>query len=262
VRAVKLGRNARKFSPKVPHMSALRALRLTAPAPPPVSVDWTTILPKDLGVMLNDQLGDCTCAAIYHARQVFSANSNPPIDTESDAYVQQVYEQACGYKAGNPATDQGGNEQEVLTYWLNVGVPVSGNPPTDRLLAFLEVDVKNTDDIKRAINECGVVYIGITCPTSLINDIDNGSIPQVWDIASGDSLTSEGHAIILAGYDSIGPTLISWGQVYKMTWEFFNFAVDEAYALADAEWISAKGTSPGGLTVQQLEEQMQALKES
>ena len=205
-------------------------------------------------MFLNDQLGDCTCAGIYHARQVWSANSNPPIIPDPDSYVEQVYEQACGYKKGNPATDQGGNEQDVLTYWLNVGVPVNGAPPTDKLLAFLEVDVQNLNDVKRAISECGVVYIGIQIPASLAASLDSGTVPTTWDFLQEDTLTD--------GYDQETLTLISWGQTYKMTWAFFTHCVDEAYALADADWISAKGTSPGGLTIEQLEEQMQALKES
>lgn len=210
--------------------------------------------------MLNDQLGDCTCAGIYHARQVWSANANPPIDTQPDSCVEAVYEFACGYRPGDPSTDNGGVEQDVLTTWMKHGVPLSHAPGFDRLLAFLEVDPQNIDDVKRAIHECGVVYIGIRVPGSLINELDNGNIPAVWDVSQGDTLSNEGHCVILAGYDSVGPTLISWGQTYKMTWAFFSFAVDEAYALADLDWINAKGTSPGGLTISQLEEQMQALK--
>jgi hypothetical protein len=47
-----------------------------------------------------------------------------------------------------------------------------------------------------------------------------------------------------------------------MTWAFFAEYVDEVYALANNDWISAKGTSPGGLTIEELEAQMQAIKGS
>jgi len=54
--------------------------------------------------------------------------------------------------------------------------------------------------------------------------------------------------------------VISWGGSYTMTWAFFAKFVDEAYAIADPDWISAKKTTPGGLSLQQLEQAMQALK--
>ena len=47
-----------------------------------------------------------------------------------------------------------------------------------------------------------------------------------------------------------------------MTWEFFAHFVDEVYAIADNGWLTAKRTSPGGLTLEELETQMQALKGS
>jgi hypothetical protein len=45
-----------------------------------------------------------------------------------------------------------------------------------------------------------------------------------------------------------------------MAWGFFAKSVDEVYTLADQAWADATGKTPGGLTLQQLEEQMQALQ--
>ena len=45
-----------------------------------------------------------------------------------------------------------------------------------------------------------------------------------------------------------------------MTWAFFAEYVDEAYAIADSTWINGGGKTPGGLTLAELEQQMQALK--
>jgi len=67
---------------------------------------------------------------------------------------------------------------------------------------------------------------------------------------------------VLAGYDPDGATVISWGALYKMTWAFFNQFVDEAYAIADPDWIRATGQTPCGLTLDQLAAQMSALREA
>jgi hypothetical protein len=64
---------------------------------------------------------------------------------------------------------------------------------------------------------------------------------------------------VLAGYTAAGARVISWGQYYTMTWSFFAKYVDETYAIADALWIEKKGTSPGGLSLAELEVQMKAL---
>jgi hypothetical protein len=69
----KLGRLHRTYDPRIPHMSALLAGQ--TPAPPPAAIDYTKGMPQNLGMMLNDTLGDCTCAAFYHALQAWSFTS-------------------------------------------------------------------------------------------------------------------------------------------------------------------------------------------
>ena len=81
-------------------------------------------MPADFGVMLNDQLGCCTIAAYFHARQVWSFNAGGMEITNPDSDVLFGYQKICGYDPSNPTTDQGGNEQDVLTYLLNTGPPV------------------------------------------------------------------------------------------------------------------------------------------
>ncbi len=123
-RTFKLGRTARAYDPRIPHMSALLAGK-ALPAPPP-SVDFTKGMPDNLGMMLNDTLGDCTCAAVYHAIQVwtFNASKGKSIDTEPDSDVKRLYELACGYNPNTPGEGPGGNEQRVLKYLLRKGAPL------------------------------------------------------------------------------------------------------------------------------------------
>ena len=82
----KLGRLLRTYDPRIPHLSALRAGQ--TPPTPPASIDYTKGMPANLGMMLNDTLGDCTCAAVYHAIQVWSFNALKKIDTEPDSDVE------------------------------------------------------------------------------------------------------------------------------------------------------------------------------
>lgn len=255
----KLGRLHRSYDPRVPHLSALISGQ-TLPPPPP-SVDYTKAMPGNLGMMLNDRLGDCTCAAVYHAIQVWSFNAQKKIDTEPDSDVEKLYILACGYNPRVGGEGPGGNEQHVLTYVLKHGAPTG---PTakgrHKIAAFVEVDQRNTDDVKRTISDCGLAYIGFNVPAYLVPP-PPAVPPSVWDVQTDNASIVGGHAVVLAGYDANGARVISWGSYYTMTWAFFAKYVDEVYAIADPDWIEAGGKTPGGVTLDELEVQMKALSE-
>ena len=229
------------------------------PAPPPAA-DWTAKLPASLGEFHNDSLGDCTCAGIYHALQVWSANVGA-IDTEPDDNAMLLYEQACGYVPGNTSTDQGGVEQDVLSYVMLSGAPAgAGGTDRHRLTAFVEIDPRNIDDVKIAISGAGLVYIGFQVPNNL--PMTAGA---TWDIEpSADYSIEGGHCVVLPAYDDASSTFkaISWGSLYTMTYAFFNEFVDECYMIADPDFFNATGATPGGLTLASLEAQMSALRSS
>jgi hypothetical protein len=253
----KLGRLPRSFDPRVPRMSMLLAGQKLPP--PPVSINWLAGMPPDFGMMLNDRLGNCTCAALYHALQVWSFNASNMIDTEPDSNVSALYERACGYDPNVSGTDNGGNEQTVLGYAMNTGLPVSSpdGEAEHRIAAFVEVDPRNTDDVKRTIADCALAYIGFEVPQYIMDDM-----PDVWEIQdSGDKSIAGGHAVILAGYDDKVANVVSWGRTFRMTWDFFSRYTDECYAVADRLWVDAMGTTPGGLSLDDLVAHMNALKE-
>ncbi|GGF28097.1 hypothetical protein GCM10011611_37650 [Aliidongia dinghuensis] len=253
-----LGRLHRTYNPRIPHMSALLAGQSLPPPPP--SVDWAEHMPDNLGMMLNDRLGDCTCAAYYHAQQVWTANTLSAMQTQPDVDVEKLYVLACGYNPRVPGEGPGGNEQHVLTYLLRRGAPFGPNgQQKHKIAAFVEVDPRNTDDVKRTINDCGVAYIGFNVPQFIMPQ-PPATPPRTWDVQDTDTNIIGGHAVVLAGYDASGARVISWGEYFTMTWAFFAQYVDEVYAIADPNWVAVKGTTPGGLTLDELETQMQALQ--
>lgn len=245
---MKLGRRPRGHDPRIPHLSAL--LAGATPTPPP-AVDYTKGMPSYLGAMLNTSLGDCTCAAFGHAIQVWTANTETAMATPTDDDVLGLYEGACGYQPGNPSTDQGGVEQDVLSYLLKT--PFAGS----ELAAFIEIDPRNMDDLRNCVYWCGVVYLGFNVPAYLMNGLtDPGA---VWDVNPGaDNSIIGGHAVIWPGYNTNFRT-VSWGNYYEMTPAFVLQFVDEAYALVDPDWFATTGLTPAGMTVAQLQQQMQGL---
>ena len=251
-----LGRLPRTFDPGIPHLSALLGAKALLPPPPP-SVDYTKDMPANLGVMLNDALGDCTCAAYYHARQVWTFHSGK-IVTEPDRDVEDLYIRACGYDPRKGGEGPGGIEQKVLAFLLKKGAATGPRGTLrHRISAFVEVDPRNHDDVKRTIVDCGVAYIGFNVPANIMPA--NAPPPSTWSVHPGAKIVG-GHAVVLAGYDAHGARVISWGQYYTMTWDFFAAYVDEAYAIADTAWFSRKTKkSLCGLTLRQLEKLMGSL---
>lgn len=254
----KLGRQKREHDPRFPHMSALVAGRRPSVMPHPVN--WAANMPPDLGMMLNDQLGDCTVAAIGHLLQVWSFISSGVMLTEPDSIILKWYELIDGYVVGDPRTDQGGVMQHVMRYWLKRGVPMTSG--VNRALGVVEIDPQNDIDVTNAIAACGAVNIGFNVPSYLMPD--NGDPPpMLWDVQPGaDDTIIGGHNVIAPGFDNQATlNIISWGiRAYRMTKAFRNKYVTETYAIADQQWVSVKGSTPGDLPLQQLIHQMQALR--
>jgi len=263
----KFGRTPRSYDPNIPHLSALLAGK--TPAPPPAAVDYTKDMPQaqsGFGMMLNNSLGDCTCAAFYHARQVWTFHSTGTTQTAPNSDVELLYEKACGYNPAQPGEGPGGNEQHVLTYVHKTGAPIGqGGASVDKILAFVEVDPRILDDVKRTIYNSGIAYIGFNVPANIVPPASGHEPLKTWVVAPGKPKFVGGHAVALPGYDAEGPIVISWGQLYKMTWEFFQAYVDEVYNVTDAAWARSKFASdrklmlPGGLSESDLQNQMRFL---
>jgi hypothetical protein len=177
----KLGRKA-----LVTDSRTLRLARYFSPtlAPPPASVDWTKGITQ-WGMMLNDTLGDCTIAGVGHAIQVFTANSGSEV-TLPDQTILDYYEWWDGYVDGDPSTDNGGIELQVLNKWKKK--KFWGH----RLNAYADPDVSNLTELQQAINLFGGVYIGLNVPQSVMNTDDDPSV--LWDVTGDDSIVG-GHCL-------------------------------------------------------------------
>lgn len=252
--ALKLGRKPRLFGPTL-HWSSLRHHPSAVGGlftPPPVN--YLDGMSPDFGMLLNDQLGDCVCAACYHGRQVWTYNARGDEATGTDPRVQQLYESACGYAPSDPNTDQGCYVQSVLRHWHGRGIQTIGG--LEKLIAWFEIDPRNMADIQSAVFQCGIVCIGFSVP----NYIVAGQVPAVWDVQSANAGIAGGHCVAIAGYEADGNLhFVSWGTQYQMTPAFFAKYVDEAYALVDRSWIELTGKTPVGLTLAELEQLAQGL---
>ncbi|MGA7858228.1 MAG: hypothetical protein WCA11_09905 [Terracidiphilus sp.] len=243
---MRLGRKAIKTDTRTLMLSDY--LTRTIPPPPPTA-DWTAGI-TGWGMMLNDQLGDCTIAGVGHAIQVWTANTGS-IATVPDPTIESFYEKWDGYVPGDPSTDTGGIELDVLTDWQKQGF--DGHA----LMAFADPKFTNMVEIRQSIALFGGVYIGLSMPLTAQNQ-------EVWDVVPGGGANANkgswgGHCVYVPKYDENGFTCITWGQLKIMTLAFWREYCDEAHTLLGQDWLTAKG-SPQGFDQAQLEADLKAIK--
>jgi hypothetical protein len=242
----KLGRKAIKTDTRT---LALGDYLTPSLPPPPAAADWTKGI-VSWGMMLNNTLGDCTIAGVGHAIQVWTANTSGLI-TPPDPTIESYYEQWDGYVAGDPNTDHGGVELDVLTAWRKQGF--AGHA----LLAFADPRPDNLVEIHQSIALFGGVYIGLSLPLT-------AQTQDVWDVVSSGGAGARkgswgGHCVFVPSYDQNGFTCITWGQTKTMTLAFWKKYCDEAHTLLGQDWLTAKG-SPDGFDQTQLQADLANIK--
>jgi hypothetical protein len=233
---MKLGKLPAVFDPNALRMKSYISSTYT----PPPSADNTWGI-TSWGMMLNDDLGDCTIASCGHAIQVWTHGKVTP----PNSVILSYYEKWCGYVPSDPLTDQGGVEAYVLQDWQQS--TFSGHV----LEAYVAPQPQNFGHVQHSIAEFGGIYIGLQLPNSAIEQNERG---QLWDVVPNDGGIAGGHAVYCPAYmvddakahNKTTITCITWGGLQKMTVEFWDKYCEESHTLLSADW------SPAGFNVAQL----------
>jgi hypothetical protein len=206
-------------------------------------------------MMANDKLGDCTAAGLAHQLQCWSLNV-PPVHNLTDDQVIQFYSATTGYDPSDPQTDQGGNELDILKQWLKTPGLLGGY----NLTGFAPFRATVPDSIKDSIFICGGAYLGINLPKTILNQGDLWYVPAEGPVGDGAPGTLGGHAVVAVAYNSRNVVFVSWGQLFKMTYDFYSTYTEECYSLISEEWIDkTSGKSPSGFDMNALKSNMNAL---
>jgi hypothetical protein len=244
----KLGKLEAKFLKGLP---AFGKYTTELPAPPLVC-KYSTAL-QQLGSMANTDIGDCTCAAVGHAIQVWTSLASSQV-VLPDATIISLYSK-FGYVPGDPNSDNGAAATDVLLYWYKN--PVAGHT----LDGFASIRPGNRTSIRDAIYLFGICYLGVQLPLTA----QNGD----WILPAGQALTGNwargswgGHAIPACDYDADTLTVISWGKLVKVSWNWLDAFCDEAYALLSKDWITKTGNSPPGFDWLALQNDMNSFRVS
>jgi hypothetical protein len=240
---MKLGKSASVYDSRTLQFS--RYLDINAmPACPDRCLYGKDIAPAGWGLMGNDKVNDCTCAAAAHLMMEWTwDNSAPFVPADSD--IIAAYTAITGYNAVTGANNISVSALCVLNYWRKNGIA------RRKIQAFAAVDLKKTDHVKYSVFLFGGCFAGLSLPTSAQKQ-------EVWSIISDSDAPDAvpgswgGHAVAVIGYDSDGLTIVTWGAVKKMTWQFWNAYCDEAYAIISTDFFAPAGTSSGGFNIRAL----------
>lgn len=204
---------------------------------------------------LNDQLGDCTCAEVGHAVQLFTALDGREIDV-ADNDVLKLYEQVSGYNPATGANDNGAVILDVMNAWRKTGI--AGH----KIGAFAEVDISHDPLLKAAIFLFAGVSVGMALPLELQAIADNPSV--TWNRPR--NLTGKnapgswgGHCVLIVDYDHYGLTIVTWGRLQRISWGFWHAYADEAWAAIPVEWLTGKVPAPIGVNMPALEADLKAI---
>ena len=213
------------------------------------------------GMMLNDNEGDCTIAAIGHAIQTWTAN-NGNEQTVADADVQTAYVAVTGaegaaYDPTTGANDNGCQMTDVLPYMQNTGL--GGH----KIGPWVAVDHTNHNELMLAIQWFGGIYIGVGLPLAsqtqtiwtVPNKIRFPRLKHQWQPGSWG-----GHAIFVVDYDATYLTCVTWGALQKMSWAWFDAYCDEAYGIVSPDWVTNVTKAPNELDLPTLLADQQLIK--
>jgi hypothetical protein len=245
----KLGKKPAKIDARTLKLS--KYLTPTLP-PPPQWVEWKDKVNVPWGVMLNDTLGDCTCAACGHLVIDWTANASTAV-VLPDSDILSLYEGSCGYVPGDPSTDNGGFCLDVLNYWRTNGIGAGGH----NIAAYASLDIFNTEQVRQAIALFGGIYVGIGLPLSAESEV--GGLWRCSASTPGDAWSWGGHCIPVIGYETRNDikggiyTCVTWGGLQRMTHNFLQQYCDESYAILTTDWIEADRLAPPGFDLATLQ---------
>jgi hypothetical protein len=211
---VKLGRR-RPARPPLHRMAKYIDLSMLPPAPD--ATDYSAKAMAAIAQMyLNNKLGCCTVSGAYHILGVTSGNATGTPFLATDAEIEGDYSAITKYVPGDPSTDQGADENDVIAYYRTTGF-ANGV----KILGSVGGDATNLELTKQSICLFENQYLGMELPAPWIGaDMPTGN-GSVWDVA-GDPDPDNGHCVVIVGYNAQGVLIVTWGMLVLLTWAAYT----------------------------------------
>jgi len=214
-RKLKLGKSAARYDSRTLLLASYMTPALPAP---PASFNLAAKVGAAWGMMENDQLGDCTCAAAGHLLMEWTANAGKKMFTPTNQQIVAAYSAITGYNPTTGANDNGAVEIDVLNYWRQSGI--AGH----KIGAYAATEPANHTHIMDAVYMFEGCYIGLQLPMSAQAQTEHHqpwSVPPAGPTGNGKPGSWGGHAVPVVAYDARGVTVVTWGSLQVMTRSFW-----------------------------------------
>ena len=238
---MKLGKLLKKRDPRTFQLRALLSTDVETPVSYFPSFDINNI---NWEMLANDELGDCVEAAQGHALMSWAQTKAIELNITDDMIVK-MYSNITGYN-GHQNTDNGTVMLDALNYWRK-------NRLDGRIiLAYAEIKPGSQYDLKDSVFVFNGAWRGLELAVSVQGK-------DVWEVPSKRSAVWGGHCVFAVAYDADYIYFVSWGKIYKMTWQFYSVYCDEAYALISHTYMRDDETINNSIDLKELKKQLENL---
>lgn len=220
----KLGKLPAVIDKRTIALSSILRLELLPPLPETYDIDTALDGIEDNFMYNNSVYGDCVIAARAHQTLRFEKfEQSVQISIGDQEVIDQYFKETGG-------ADRGLILLSSLKSWRNEGWTAAGKHYT--IYAFASVDWKDHEQVKHCIHLLGGVNFGMRVYQT---DMDQFQAGETWHLTGDDGRLLGGHGVYLYayGYDPEGLWCMTWGKRVKMTWDFWDARIDEAYGIVD-----------------------------
>lgn len=228
----------------------------------PAKYDWgRRIKPNhNWGDYGNLKLDNCTFVTAAYQIIIWKSYKAPRIYRPGvkkiiEDYSKLIQGQRKGAKSIEALLNAGGKPLEarkMLNYWRKNGI--DGHKIVGYAKIAFNDKARQREEVKRAIYLYGGCFIGINIPRSVEKQWqENRKWTVLKRVSPGDSRRRLwfSHALLATGYSDDELRVVTFGKEESMSWEFYEKYVDEAYAVFDEKFLSARLT-PSKMKVKDL----------
>ncbi len=200
----------------------------------------------------NDTVGDCTWTGLANAIRAQAALSGFQVNIPTQM-VLDAYAASSGWVPGNPATDKGEVEVDVLARQATLGF--DGGAEVPYVGMWGTIDPGNLNLLRLVMVRLGMGYLGVNLALA-------DQTTTVWDTetpaSAGDPKPGSwgAHCLGLWDYEGVEDThlvrLATWGKFQLATWRWVQSRMDEAHGIFHRQLFKTDGLNFAGLDFDRL----------
>lgn len=211
------------------------------------------LLGNNIGMLGNDQYGDCVWAGAGHETMLWTDLGGHPA-TFTDRSVLSDYARVTGFDPNDPSTDRGTDMEQAAKFRRKTGV-IDHAGHRHQVAAYLAIDAGDVDSIATAAYLFGAVGIGIEFPGSAMDQFNAG---EPWSVVKGAEVEGGHYVPIVGRLENGNLDAITWGRLQEVEPAFLEKYNDEVIVYLSHEFLT-HGKSPEFLDADQLLADLRAL---